>query len=497
MIQEILNNIEITRYFVYDSSRPLLFNSKVFFVWFLIIYLIYNFIKDKKRIRVILLLSFSLFFYYLCSGLFFTLLIISTLINYALGYAIYQAPSNIWKKVGLWEAVIFNLGLLGYYKYTNFLIRSINDIQTTFQFGTFHIEETSIFLPVGISFFTFQAMSYTIDIYRGKIKPERNILNFGFFISFFPQLVAGPIVRAKEFIPQIHKKLSLTKEELSRALFLIMGGLFKKVVISDFISVNFVDRVFNNPALYGSFEAWTAFYGYALQIYCDFSGYSDMAIGLALLFGFKLPTNFDLPYQSKSITEFWRRWHMSLSAWLKDYLYISLGGNRKGKIFTYRNLMLTMLLGGLWHGASWKFIMWGGMHGVLLSIERMAKPLIEKIPQKVRYLPGWLITFHFVCFAWIFFRADSFGTAVTFMQQMFQAIDPAVVMRILNGYTEVFILIGAGFLLHFLPKVVNESALNIFTKAPVPVKALSLSLVIWLVIQASSSQVIPFIYYQF
>jgi len=355
----------------------------------------------------------------------------------------------------------------------------------------------NIILPVGISFFTFQAMSYTIDIYRKKIQPVSNIIEFGFFISFFPQLVAGPIVRASEFLPQIRKKLMLSKLQLSNALFLIMSGLVKKAVISDYISVNFVDRVFENPPLYSVFETWTAFYGYALQIYCDFSGYSDMAIGLALLFGFYLPDNFKAPYQSTSITEFWRRWHISLSSWLRDYLYISLGGNRKGLWNTYKNLLITMLLGGLWHGASWKFVLWGAMHGVWLATERILDPFISSIPKIPRKMAGWILTFHFVCLAWVFFRARSFEQALIFIRSMFGTFDLSLAQEVTSSYYIVYSLIAIGFILHAIPLSWDRIILKVFAVQPLVIKALVFSVILLLVIQFSSSEVVPFIYFQF
>ena len=488
----------IKHFFVYQPDQPLLFNSEVFLLWFIIVYSLYQLIYKKIGLRVGLLLVFSLFFYYKSSGLFFLLLIVSTVVNFLVGSRLHLAQKASLKKGWLWLSVAFNLGLLGYYKYTNFILRSINQVQDWLSFDLLpNLGKQDIILPVGISFFTFQAMSYTIDIYRNKIKPIDNIFEFGFFISFFPQLVAGPIVRAADFLPQIRKKLSLSRVNLSRSLFLIMSGLVKKAVISDYISINFVDRVFENPALYSSFETWTAFYGYALQIYCDFSGYSDMAIGLALLFGFRLPENFRAPYQSASITEFWRRWHISLSSWLRDYLYISLGGNRKGVGHTYKNLLITMLLGGLWHGASWKFVLWGAMHGIWLAVERLFEPLTTRIPKAIRFIPGILFTFHFVSFAWIFFRASSFELALDFIRSMFQPIDWELGWSVVTSYPRVFWLLAIGFLLHGIPIKWDNVVQRLFARLPLLVMAFVLAVVIVIVIEFSSSEVVPFIYFQF
>lgn len=291
---------------------------------FLIFYLVYAFLRKTFYLRLVYVILFSLFFYYKSSGIYFLLLILSSVVDYNLSGVIYRENREGWRKFYIWLSVILNLGLLGYFKYTNFLIGTYNDMFNG------HFAFHDILLPVGISFYTFQSISYIIEIYRKEIVPTNNYVEYLFFVSFFPQLVAGPIVRAKDFLPQIYQKLNLTKEDVNAALFLLIGGLIKKTVISDYISVNFVDRVFDAPTSYTAFENLMASYGYAIQIYCDFSGYSDMAIGVALLLGFKLPTNFRTPYKSASITEFWRRWHISLSTWLKDFLYISIGGNRNG-----------------------------------------------------------------------------------------------------------------------------------------------------------------------
>jgi D-alanyl-lipoteichoic acid acyltransferase DltB (MBOAT superfamily) len=323
-------------------------------------------------------------------------------------------------------------------------------------------------------------------------------MDFLFFVSFFPQLVAGPIVRASDFIPQIYKRLKLTKEEFNAALFLIIGGLLKKAVISDYISINFVDRVFDAPNSYSSFENLMASYGYAIQIYCDFSGYSDMAIGLALLMGFWLPPNFRTPYQSTSVTEFWRRWHISLSTWLRDYLYISLGGNRGGKFKTYINLFLTMLLGGLWHGASWKFVLWGILHGLALAFERFFGNLI-KLPKNyfVKTIQI-LLTFHFVAFCWLFFRAKDFSTALQLISNIGElTFDWKQWLVIIQGYQNVFLLILIGFVWHFLPNRVIQFLQKAFGSLPLIGKAIVLAFVFWIVYATASAGPQPFIYFQF
>jgi D-alanyl-lipoteichoic acid acyltransferase DltB (MBOAT superfamily) len=366
-------------------------------------------------------------------------------------------------------------------------------------FGTSH-SIYEIILPVGISFYTFQTLSYTIDIYRRQLEPAKSIVDFGFFVSFFPQLVAGPIVRASDFLPQIYQKYHLTKVQLGSALYLIMVGLFKKTVISDYISINFVDRVFDNPLSYSGFSNLMAVYGYSIQIYCDFSGYSDMAIGLAALLGFTLPLNFDSPYKATSITDFWRRWHISLSTWLRDYLYISLGGNRKGKIRTYINLMITMLLGGLWHGAATKFIIWGGLHGAALAAHKWWMKLN---PWKSKSETRWynfimgIITFHFVSFCWIYFRAnDMAGVSQMLGQIAGNFADTGIILRIVE-YKWVFVIMLLGFTLHYLPVIWKNNFRNWYANIPDWSKAAVFALIIFVTYQAKSADIQPFIYFQF
>ena len=475
----------------YNPKEPMLFNTALFVYLFLVLLFFYQFVYHKTRPRILYLTLFSLFFYYKSGGLFFLLLISSTVIDFNLAKWIYNSKTKAAKKSLLVVSLIVNLGLLFYFKYTNFFIQTWDDLS----FG--HLNPINVILPVGISFYTFQVLSYTIDIYRGQLVPSKSILDFGFYISFFPHLVAGPIVRAKNFLPQIHEDVVITKDEIGQALFLILTGLIKKAVISDYISVNFVDRVFETPQVYSGFENLMGVYGYAMQIYCDFSGYSDMAIGIALLLGYRLGVNFDLPYQSASITEFWRRWHISLSSWLRDYLYIPLGGNRKGKVRTYINLMITMLLGGLWHGASWNFIFWGFMHGVGLALDKL-KDSFLKIPKNIfTHTVGVLFTFHFVCFCWIFFRAKTFTIASQILTQIFTQFRISVAWQWIQGYEYVFILILLGFITHFIPKKAHELSEKALANSPVFLKAFIIVLAIWLVIQVKSSDIQPFIYFQF
>lgn len=543
---------QVKQWFTYNPNHPLLFNSSLFLGLFLVFYLVYIITKKHVHFRTVYVTLFSLFFYYKAGGNYFVLLILSSVLDYFFAGQIYKAQKPAARKFFLAVSMITNLGILFYFKYTNFLIDSFNAIfQSNFAL-------MDIILPVGISFYTFQTMSYTIDVYRREIEPAKSFLDFAFFVCFFPQLVAGPIVRAKDFIPQIYKKLTLTKEETSLALFLIIGGLLKKAVISDYISLNFVDRVFEAPNSYTPFENLMAVYGYSLQIYCDFSGYSDMAIGLALLMGFTLPINFRTPYQSKNITEFWRRWHISLSTWLKDYLYFSVGGNRRGTFWGYFfptlffgatlfwavkmynttpiplyivagaiivfvlaivvakdrkksvrshfNQMTTMLLGGLWHGANLRFIIWGALHGLALAVHKTFMDFFpaKKEDEKKGFFSSTanvifvIITFHFVAFCWIFFRAKDFDIALTVMNNIAELqFDWHKWQTIIEGYRNVFLLMAIGFVWHFFPQNMNDQLKNFFGSMPILFKAVIVALTFWVVYATASSGAQPFIYFQF
>lgn len=456
--------------------------------------MIYVAVKSQRYdlFRKIYVIVFSLFFYYKAGGNYYILLVICAVATHLLSKRMYLLEKQSSRRLLLTIIILANLGMLSYYKYTNFLIDNINAI--------FHgdLSFQNIILPIGISFFVFEAISYAVDLYRRQMEPARSTLDFCFYISFFPKLVAGPIIRAKDFLPQMYKKLHLTREEASSAIFLILIGLIKKAVISDYISTNFVDRVFDSPMSYTAFENLMAVYGYTLQIYCDFSGYSDMAIGLSLLMGFKIPPNFLTPYKSQSVTEFWRRWHISLSSWLRDYLYISLGGNRKGKVRTYVNLFLTMLIGGLWHGASWKFVVWGGLHGAVLAIERFFKQFIKVPDNRFTRIICILLTFHFVAFCWIFFRANSFEQAAAVITNIGDlTFEPHDWWIVIEGYKNVFILIVIGYIMHFLPENFVNNLKQGFNKTPLALKAAIAGLAFWLVYATMSSGPQPFIYFQF
>lgn len=494
----------------YQPNSPMLFSSGLFFFLFIGFFMIYLSLRKNTLARIIYVTLFSLYFYYKSSGLWFGLLIFTATSDYLIGRVLEVTATQWKKKLLVTLSLCVNLGMLGYFKYFNFLyelvVRAGNEIGYLFGDATLQrmsFEKMDIFLPVGLSFFTFQSISYIIDIYRGRTTVLHRWIDYLFYVSFFPMLVAGPIVRAREFIPQMYKVPTLSRLQFGEGLYLVLCGLIKKTVISDYISFNFVDRVFDSPLLYTGVENLLGVYGYALQIYCDFSGYSDMAIGIALLLGFRFNVNFDSPYQSATITEFWRRWHISLSSWLKDYLYISLGGNRKGKIRTYVNLFITMLLGGLWHGASIRFIIWGALHGVALAIHKFIMGRFKGFKQTgeemgfVRRFIGTVFTFHVVCFGWIFFRADSMQTVKEILMQIFTNFHPEIFIQFITGYSMVSALMLLGYIVHFMPKKADAFVQGIVTRSPLLVQALMLIVTIFIVVQFKSAGVQPFIYFQF
>ncbi len=503
----------------YNEKDPLLFNSGFFLIFFFIFLLFYLFIYKNKLTRVVYFTLFSLYFFYKASGWYFLMILASAVIDYNLAIAIYKSNSQKFRKTLLVLSVILNLGLLAFFKCTNFFLDIYSGI-------THHnIQPLHLLLPVGVSFYTFENLSYTIDVYRGTFKPVNGFLDYCFFLTFFPKLMMGPIVRASDFIPQIRQDISVTNDQVGRGMFLIVNGLFKKAVISDYISANFVDYVFDTPAQHSGIECLFAIYGYAMVIYCDFSGYSDMAIGVASWMGYNIPDNFNKPYLATSITDFWRRWHISLSSWLRDYLYIALGGNRKGKARTYVNLMLTMLLGGIWHmngmlrAENWKFIFWGGVHGVSLAVDKMIggryrvsalrlkvgtafSSGMVRVKSVLGFSPGsrWLgilLTFHLVCFCWIFFRAGSFTDGMTMLHQVFTSFAPEVLVPMVAGYSSVFIMLGIAFFLHLMPRSWESWWQGFVTRLPVIGKVALLVGLIWLIAQVKSSEPVLPIYLQF
>ncbi len=498
--------------FLYNPENPLIFSNPLFWIFFALVLFIYQFNYQNIAFRNLFLLAVSMFFYYKTGGLLIGLLIFSTLVDYYCAHGIFTASKKNTKKTYLFLSLFLNLGLLAYFKYAVFFTGIINDtfgsnfqtmdyqaLFSNYFFGT-NWDIMTIILPVGISFYTFQTMGYSIDVYRGEMKPVDNFWDFAFYVSFFPQLVAGPIVRASEFVPQIYQPYRLSPEDYGKAVFLIINGLVKKILIADFIAINFVDKVFEHPDLYTGFANLMAVYGYALQIYCDFSGYTDIAIGLALLLGFRLNINFNSPYKALDITDFWRRWHISLSTWLRDYLYVPLGGNRFGNLITYRNLLITMLLGGLWHGASTRFIIWGGLHGIGLVIYRvwMQKRRVNEEDSTIfqKFFSG-LLTFHFVCFCWIFFRAKDLWHVQLVLSQIFTNFQFDAVEVVLINYQEVFFIMFLGYFVHFLPENFKKEMVSFFVHIPDFIKAGIVILIIIGLYQSQTSAIQPFIYFRF
>ncbi len=475
----------------YQKQAPLLFNSGLFLFLFLGFTLVYSFLQHRKNARIWFTVFFSLYFYYKSSGWYLVLMLLCALLNFVAGISIDKELRPLVRKYKMIGMVVINLGILAYYKYFNFFIETAN------QALGYNFSFTTIFLPLGISFFTFELICYVVDIYQKKVKAEPRIGNFLFYVSFFPHLVAGPIMRPKELLPQIAGDVSVSKSDVGKGIYLIVLGLIKKAIISDYISTNFVDRVFDNPTLYSGTENLLAVYGYTVQIFCDFSGYSDMAIGIAFLLGFSLPENFNSPYLSSSVTDFWRRWHITLSHWLRDYLYIPMGGNKGNALKTNYNLLMTMLLGGLWHGASWKFVFWGFVHGSFLVIEKNVTQFFNIPKNSITSFLGWIYTFHVVAFCWIFFRAADFSLAMQVIQQITTGLNIDLFRQIIAGYEAVFVLLSLGLIIGFIPKKWHMKGESFSGKLPLIVQALLLALTILAVNSIRSADVQPFIYFQF
>lgn len=607
--------------FAFDPNSPLLFTHFQFWAFFAIVFALFSLLQSKTLLRNAYLFFVSLLFYYKTSGLFVGLLLLVTVSDFFIAQGIYhfRDRSLAMKRLLLCLSVIIDLGILCYFKYAYFFADVVNQLfGTSFEVtniaaewangivGSNFFSVDRIILPVGISFYTFQVISYTADVYKGLVKPVRNILDFGFYVSFFPQLVAGPIVKASDFIPQLYRRYSLSRMQFGIAVFWILNGLAKKIILSDYLAVNFIDRVFNNPQFFGGFENLSALFLYSLQVYADFSGYTDIAIGLSLLMGFHLPLNFNSPYKAQNAGNFWKRWHISLSRWLQTYLYIPLGGNRNisfgtyfwistitlialilsgniyvaltvlalaiAVIFTawrypekrkhiYANLnsMITMLLGGLWHGASMNFMIWGGLNGVGMVIFKfwrdmslLCRALVPTLLSfglyalKVyAFLPLWNLLLVFMIFiaasAWIRYVYNILGcknpltwlnrgwsilvtfTFITFTRLFFRSgsnLDPAIanetawgiaknminsigtqwnvnVLDVISAYRSVFILFVLGMIVHWLPTRFKRRYRICFAKMPLPLMAIVTVIIIFVCYQFVTAEMQPFIYFQF
>ena len=608
----------LLRIFSFDDSNPLLFTQFQFWAFFAFIFAGFAYFKRRKILRNSYLFFISLFFYYKTSGLFVGLLVLVTCSDFLIAKRIAIAKTQLTKKLFLLLSIIIDLSILCYFKYAYFFADVLNtafglDIEVTniaasgFNnlFGTsFNVD--SIILPVGISFYTFQVISYTFDVYKGLIKPVTNIFDFGFYVTFFPQLVAGPIVKASDFIPQLYKKYSLSKRQFGIAVFWILNGLLKKIILSDYLALNFIDRVFDNPLLASGFENVAALFLYSLQVYADFSGYTDIAIGLSLLMGFHLPKNFDSPYKAQNCSNFWKRWHISLSRWLQTYLYIPLGGNRNITFGTYfwiititlialilsgsiwvalivlsiaglviftavkfpakrksivanLNSMVTMLLGGLWHGASCNFMIWGGLNGVgmvvykfwrdwslldrlivaggifvILFVLTLLYPtplcslllvfmLLVLLGAAIRYLYkkskcqsdfSWLerswaifITFVFISFTRLFFRSGSDLDPAVANEKAWKTASDMVtqigsswnvnIFDVISEYSVVFALFVIGMIIHWLPDRLKRRYRMAFAQLPIYAIGAIVVIAVFVAYQFMSSEMKPFIYFQF
>lgn len=498
--------------FEFSDQHPMIFTVLDFWVFFIAVFAGFAMLASKTKLRNAYLMLASFFFYYKTSGLFLILLVFSILFGFSTGALIHKSTTKWKRKSLLTSGITVHLFFLCYFKYAYFFTDIASDI-TGFNFHVFnplasmgnlvmqadYFRIDSILLPVGISFFTFQIITYVVDVYRGKLKPVDSLLDFGFYVSFFPQLVAGPIVRASEFIPQLHKKSILTHAEFGLALFMILKGLFKKMFIGDYMAVNFIDRVFANPLSYTGFENITALFAYSLQVYVDFSGYTDIAIGLSLLMGFRLSDNFNSPYKALSVGDFWRRWHISLSTFLKDYLYIPIGGNKHGVFRTNVNLTITMLLGGLWHGASWNFITWGAINGVGLLIYKSWKKISPYEKNTHWAVRIWRIgfTFTFITFTRIWFRAPDWQGVVQFFHQVKTNMGWAIVPDFVVGFKYTLLVMLLGFITHWLGSEFKTKWRDKFIHAHPVVQGLICIAVVIVIYQSLSAEAQPFIYFQF
>ena len=481
----------VGRMLAYEADHPMLFSSGLFWVLFLIFLPVYAMLRSRRLQMVVYVVAFSLYFYYKSSAWFFMLLIITSVLDWCLS-RIMSDTRKLWKRrLCLWLSIGMSLSILGFFKYANFFLWNWNQMVE----GNF--QPLDIILPVGISFYTFQSISYIVDVYKGRVSPTETWIEYLFFLSYFPALVAGPIVRADYFLPQIQNRDHASRQEMAAGLWLIILGLVKKAVVADYIA-QYNDLIFASPTGYSGLESLMGVVGYVVQIYCDFSGYSDMAIGISAIMGFRLTRNFNFPYKSRNLTDFWRRWHISLSTWLRDYVYIPLGGNRRGTLRTYVNNFLTMLVGGLWHGAAWKFVIWGGMHGVGLIVHKALRPWLVKIPDTWPVkAASWTLTMAYVSFLFIFFRAASFEDAWLIIRNIFGNFDIAYLAPFVRVRYVWLIFVAMIIAVHSLPTRWINAAGDWFVRAPFGAKLAVFIVAVQLVVQFMSEDVMPFIYFQF
>jgi alginate O-acetyltransferase complex protein AlgI len=472
----------------------MLFPTIEFLLFFAFVFPVTWLLNDRNTLKKAFLVLMSYAFYACWNWRFTFLLFFSSTGNYLAGRLLAANASPSRRRLITWAAVALNLLLLAYFKYFDFLAAEMMNLAGFFGLDL-DIASNGIALPVAISFLTFHAISYIVDVAKGRVEASKSLLDVVLYMAFFPHLVAGPIVRAADFLGQLAKKSDPEHIEIEKSLFLILGGLFKKVVIASHIATLFVDPVFVNPSDFGRVDLILAAYAYAIVIYCDFSAYTDIAIGVANLLGYQFPQNFNQPYRATSLRDFWRRWHMSLSSWLRDYLYIPMGGDRHGRWATYRNLMITMLLGGLWHGAGMQFIVWGGIHGAWLALERFLKEAFGFDSSKGSFplrLFGWFVTFHVVCAAWIFFRSPSSSAALDYF---------GLILRDSGAPSTATPFVISLMLLGFVTQLTRperyESLARWYGDASLPMKVAVPSLTILSIGIFGPTGVAPFIYFQF
>lgn len=477
--------------FTYTEGQPMLFSSGTFWVLFLVFIPVYSLLKRRLWQMIVFVVAFSFYFYYKSSGVFVVLLFATSLFDWLLSRLLVRLKSVTARKLCVACSLIASLGILGYFKYANFFMWNISAMVGA------NFQPLDLILPVGISFYTFQSISYIVDVYKGRVAPTRTWLEYAFFLSFFPALVAGPIVRADYFLPQIRENRHATRDEVYMGFWLIILGVVKKAIIADYIA-QYNDLIFQSPTGYSGFETVMGIIGYTMQIYCDFSGYSDMAIGIALIMGFRLAQNFNFPYKSQNLTDFWRRWHISLSTWLRDYIYIPLGGNRKGTRRTYINNFATMLIGGLWHGAAWKFVFWGAMHGAGLAVHKASKPWLDRLGSSwpVKAL-SWFVTMTVVALLWVFFRADSWTDSWLIIKNAFTDFSLDYALPFASARMLWLIMMLVIIVAHALPTNFWGKAAAAFVKSPWIIKLLIFIVVVQLVIELRGEDVAPFIYFQF
>ena len=546
--------------FTFDEAHPLIFTQLDFWIFFLLVLAVFSYIHKYQLTRSIFLFFVSLFFYFKTSGLLVLLLSASIVVNYFIGKGVWETSSKKKKVFFVTLSVLFNLLTLGYFKYAYFFADSFNEMFHT-KFEVFNVfaqmgnsvlgQDTFvdiIVLPVGVSFFTFQSISYVVDIYRNEVKPVKNFFDYAFFVSFFPQLVAGPIVRARDFIPQIRQPFQLNHQDFSWAIIQIVKGFIKKVILADYIAIHFIDKVADAPEAFPGFISILAMWGYSLQIYGDFSGYTDIAIGVSRLMGFRILENFNSPYKAISVADFWRRWHKSLGSWLRDYLYIPLGGNRSGGIGTYistmviliflifitqwywllfiylgllvlyiscslifpnfkkyihrdLNLLITMVIGGLWHGASENFVMWGAMNGAALILYNHWRKLSPYENSSTLLVRFWriLFTFNFITFTRIWFRLEEDGLPARMLHQIWYNFDlnSETFNILMTGFDTALYVMIFGYILHWLPSKTKLFGEKLFTRMPMILQSIVVAIIIICIYQAFSDTFKPFVYFQF